>query len=117
MDKSELQKKVLEIIGVDKTLTIEELANKVLKGELGNGEERKNKLGELYAIVQNRVNEILENDFRNDINEESIEILAQRVLKGEFGNGVERKKKFCGLYKDIKSIVLEFIFSQISKCL
>ena len=104
-----VQKKVLEIIGVDKTLTIEELANKVLKGELGNGEERKNKLGELYAIVQNRVNEILENDFRNDINEESIEILAQRVLKGEFGNGEERKKKLGELFPFVQNRVNEIL--------
>ena len=31
----------------------------MIKGEFGNGIDRKNNLGELYAIVQNKVNEML----------------------------------------------------------
>ena len=38
---------------------IEELARKVINGDYGNGEERKQKLGNLYNEVQKRVNEIL----------------------------------------------------------
>ena len=38
---------------------IEELAQAVIRGEYGNGEERKQKLGSLYEEVQARVNEIL----------------------------------------------------------
>ena len=38
---------------------IEDLANRVLRGEFGNGEERRNRLGDLFAPVQNRVNEKL----------------------------------------------------------
>lgn len=37
---------------------IELLAKEVIKGRYGNGNERKNKLGELYPIVQKRVNEL-----------------------------------------------------------
>lgn len=37
---------------------IELLAKEVIKGRYGNGTERKNKLGELYPIVQKRVNEL-----------------------------------------------------------
>ena len=39
--------------------SIEIYAQRVIKGEFGNGEERKNKLGQLYNVVQNKVNEIL----------------------------------------------------------
>lgn len=37
---------------------IELLAKEVIKGRYGNGTERKKKLGELYPIVQKRVNEL-----------------------------------------------------------
>lgn len=38
---------------------IEQLAKDVINGKYGNGEERKQKLGDLYNEVQKRVNEIL----------------------------------------------------------
>ena len=53
MKKEELTGEVLsgkEIIDI--------LANRVIRGDYGNGADRKNKLGELYSIVQKRVNEL-----------------------------------------------------------
>ena len=53
MKKEELTGEVLsgkEIIDI--------LAKRVIKGDYGNGQERKNKLGDLYSIVQKRVNEL-----------------------------------------------------------
>ena len=44
---------------VDNSSDIEELARAVIRGEYGNGQERKDKLGSLYNEVQKRVNEIL----------------------------------------------------------
>ena len=44
---------------VDNTQSIEELARAVIRGDYGNGQERKNRLGNLYNKVQARVNEIL----------------------------------------------------------
>lgn len=38
---------------------LDEMANKIIRGEFGNGEERKKLLGESYADVQKRVNQIL----------------------------------------------------------
>ena len=38
---------------------IDALARAVIRGEYGNGEERKSRLGSLYDAVQARVNEIL----------------------------------------------------------
>lgn len=48
------------------TQNIDELARRVINGEYGNGEERKQKLGNLYDKVQSRVNELL-NVKQNDI--------------------------------------------------
>ena len=49
-----------EIVGTQLTGAeiIELLAKEVIKGRYGNGSERKKKLGELYPIVQKRVNEL-----------------------------------------------------------
>lgn len=47
---------------VDNSKSIEELAKEVIAGKYGNGEERKQKLGNLYNEVQKRVNEILGNN-------------------------------------------------------
>lgn len=49
-----------EIVGTQLTGAeiIELLAKEVIKGIYGNGSERKKKLGELYPIVQKRVNEL-----------------------------------------------------------
>lgn len=38
---------------------LEEMANKVIRGEFGNGADRKELLGDSYAEIQKRVNEIL----------------------------------------------------------
>ena len=44
---------------VENSKSIEELAKEVIAGKYGNGEERKQKLGNLYNEVQKKVNEIL----------------------------------------------------------
>lgn len=56
---------------VDNSKTIEELAKEVIAGKYGNGEERKQKLGNLYNEVQKRVNEIL----GNNVSQETIYIV------------------------------------------
>lgn len=37
---------------------IEILANRVIKGDYGNGQKRRDKLGDLYSVVQSRVNKL-----------------------------------------------------------
>ena len=90
-------------------LTIEQLANKVIEGNFGNGFERKKKLGELYPIVQNKVNEILGSNYKHDINAKSVQILANRVLKREFGNGKIRREKLGELYPFVQNRVNEML--------
>ena len=54
MKKEELTGKILtgnEIIDI--------LAKRTIKGDYGKGEERRKKLGKLYSVVQNRVNEMV----------------------------------------------------------
>ena len=49
----------LDKLYIDYTNQVELLAYKVIDGKYGNGEERKNKLGMYYDIIQDRVDEIL----------------------------------------------------------
>ena len=64
-------------------INIDELAKKVINGEYGNGDERKQKLGDLYSKVQKRVNEIL----KNNVPYETIYI----VKKGDTLSGIAKK--------------------------
>lgn len=68
---------------VSQETNIEELARKVINGDYGNGEERKQKLGNLYNEVQKRVNEIL----NKNISHETIYI----VKKSDTLSGIAKK--------------------------
>lgn len=52
---------------VDNSKSIEELAQEVINGKYGNGEERKQKLGTLYNTVQSKVNSIYGKNVSNEI--------------------------------------------------
>ena len=101
-----IEKKIDKVDDFD-NLTIDELANNVIQGYYGNGDERKKKLGKLYPLVQNKVNEIVGSNYKHDINEESIQILVDRVFKREFGNGKERKEKLGELYPFVQNKINE----------
>lgn len=73
-------------------LSLTEIAKLVIKGDYGNGEERKQKLeseGYNYEEVQAKVNELM--GVTNS--KLSIEEVAKLVIKGDYGNGEERKQK------------------------
>ena len=72
--------------------SIDELADEVIDGKWGNGNDRKNRLEEAgynYDKIQDRVNEILSKQSEK----KSITEVAKDVISGEYGNGEERKKK------------------------
>lgn len=72
------------------TKSIDELAQEVIDGKWGDGEDRKSKLEEAgydYNAVQDRVNEMLAKP------KKSITEVAKDVINGKYGNGDERKKK------------------------
>lgn len=91
-------------------LSLTEIANKVIKGDYGNGEERKQKLtaeGYNYQEVQNKVNEIM-----SVTTKLSIEEVAKKVIAGEYGNGEERKQKLTAdgyNYEEVQSKVNELM--------
>lgn len=58
-----MQKRVNEILGTSGTsstsMDVDAIARAVIRGDYGNGEERKRRLGSYYSTVQRRVNEML----------------------------------------------------------
>lgn len=92
---------------VDNSKSIEELANEVIAGKYGNGEERKQKLGTLYNEVQAKVNSI----YGQNVSQETpnIEELAKSVIRGEYGNGQERKDRLGNLYSEVQKRVNEIL--------
>lgn len=88
------------------TLTLNQVAEKVIAGEYGNGDERKHKLeaeGYDYRSVQDTVNEILKNKRNPDIN-----AVARRVIRGDYGNGEARKRKLEAEgynFKEVQAVV------------
>ena len=71
--------------------TIDELARRVIAGEFGSGNARKNALGDKYDAVQARVNEILSG--ATSTPKKSVSEVAKEVLAGSWGNGSDRKAK------------------------
>ena len=70
--------------------SIDTLAQEVIRGDWGNGDERKQRLtqaGYSYSAVQARVNEILAG------NKKSLTEIAKEVIRGDWGNGEERKRR------------------------
>ncbi|MDK6830035.1 N-acetylmuramoyl-L-alanine amidase [Actinomycetaceae bacterium UMB8039B] len=88
------------------TPNIDTLADAVIRGEYGNGEERKLRLGANYAAVQARVNEKLAG--RAPAAKPAgpnIDALADTVIRGEYGNGEDRKRRLGNLYSAVQARV------------
>lgn len=81
------------------TKSVEELAQEVIAGKYGNGGDRKNALGDRYAEVQARVNEILA-----PAPEPSVDILdlVRKTIRGDFGNGEDRKNVLGDNYEKVQ---------------
>lgn len=73
INSNDLTKYDVEVVenSVDNSKNIDEIAKDVIAGKYGNGNERKNKLGNLYEEVQKRVNEIL----KNNVSQETIYVV------------------------------------------
>ena len=76
---------------------LDELAKDVILGKYGNGEERRKKLEELgysYAIIQNRVNELLGCEKRWEVTAEDEAKMAKKLgeSNAEAGEGTEKAK-------------------------
>ena len=79
----------------DKVKELEDVAARVIRGEFGNGEERKaalEKAGFNYDEVQAKVNEVLSGVKTTATNTlKSVEEIAKEVIRGDWGNGEERR--------------------------
>jgi len=84
------------------TVDIDDLVKRTIRGEFGNGEERKRKLGKYYDEVQSIINGKKQNDSVN------IDDLVKRTIRGEFGNGAERKKKLGKYYNEVQKRVNKY---------
>lgn len=78
-----------------------ELAKKVIRGDFGNGEQRKELLGDKYNEVQTLVNKMLLEDNDNDY----LLDLVKKTIRGDFGNGDIRKSNLGTEYDRVQEQV------------
>lgn len=74
--------------------TVAEVAQEVIQGLWGNGDDRKTKLtnaGYNYSEVQSKVNELLSGKTTTTA-KKTVDELAKEVINGKWGNGDARKK-------------------------
>ena len=79
--------------------TVDQIADEVIAGKWGNGDERKKRLtdaGYDYAAVQKKVNDKL---YKKTVDE-----LANEVIAGLWGNGSERKRRLTKAGYDYKKV-------------
>ena len=90
-----------------KLKSVEEVAQEVIAGQWGNGQDRFNKLaaaGYDGNAVQNRVNEILGASSKPVSSKKSNETIANEVIAGKWGNGADRKNKLTAAGYDYNAI-------------
>lgn len=85
--------------------SVDEVADEVIAGQWGNGEDRKNALsnaGYDYSAVQNRVNEKLGAGTATP--SKSIDDIAREVIRGDWGNGDDRKQRLSSAGYDYSAV-------------
>lgn len=85
---------------------LDQIANEVIQGKWGNGEDRKNKLKNAgYDVneVQNLVNQKLGVSVSKP-NLKSINEIAREVIQGKWGNGQERKTRLTNAGYDVQAV-------------
>lgn len=85
---------------------IGELATAVMRGDYGNGEERRARLGGKYDAVQAEINRRLYGGSGGgDAGGYDITALAEAVIRGDYGNGEERRARLGGKYDEVQAEV------------
>ncbi len=91
--------------------SITEVAKAVIRGDYGNGEDRKNRLqseGYNYSEVQAEVNRLCHSGSVSSTPSKSIDTIAREVIKGVWGNGSSRKSRLEAAgynYKEVQARV------------
>lgn len=88
---------------------IEGLAQAVIRGDYGNGDERRRRLGNNYAAVQARVNELLGETPAPVQPSEDLDSLARAVIRGDYGNGAERRERLGARYDEVQARVNQIL--------
>ncbi len=93
------------------SVDIDDLARRVINGEFGNGDDRRNALGANYSAVQARVNEMLGcgGSSSGSSGGVDIEALAWAVINGDYGNGEERRQRLGANYDAVQARVNEIL--------
>lgn len=90
--------------------SVTDLANRVIAGEFGNGEQRKAALGDRYDEVQAEVNRILGGGGSSSGGSSvDIDQLARDVIAGKYGNGDARKQALGTNYEAVQARVNEML--------
>lgn len=88
--------------------SVDEVAQEVLQGVWGNGEERFNSLtnaGYDAQAVQNRVNSLLSGEATDyDVDNTDLDSVANEVLQGVWGNGQERYDRLTNAGYDAQAV-------------
>ena len=97
--------------GSSQSVDIDDLARRVINGEFGNGDDRRNALGGNYDAVQARVNEMLGcgGSSSGSSGGVDIESLAWAVINGDYGNGEERRQRLGANYDAVQRRVNEIL--------
>lgn len=88
---------------------IDDLTNRTIRGEFGNGQDRKNALGSNFDEVQKRVNAILNCSQNATVKKIDIDDLARRTIRGEFGNGQSRRDALGENFDEVQKRVNELL--------
>ena len=90
-------------------ISLKNLAERVIQGKFGDGIERKKKLGILFPLVQNLVNEKYSCNLRLPIDDNVIEEIAKMTVKGKFGRINTRKENLDYIYPRVQEKLIEFV--------
>ena len=96
---------------IEQRKSLNEIANEVILGKWGNGEERRKRLAEAgydYSEVQSLVNSTVS---KTEVQKSTLEI-AKEVIKGLWGNGQDRKNRLTKAgynYNEIQNKVNELL--------
>lgn len=90
-------------------VNIDDLARRAIRGEFGNGDQRRQALGANYDAVQARVNQLLGNNQPAPAPAVNIDDLARRTIRGEFGNGAQRRQALGANYDAVQARVNQLL--------
>ena len=85
----------------------EEIAREVIRGDWGNGQDRKDRLtsaGYDYSAVQSIVNQLVSGNTSTPTSKKSNEQIADEVINGNWGNGEDRKRALTNAGYDYSAV-------------